>query len=48
MKLTWLGYLVYSLGNYAIKLCIKTDLITYEIITYVPMSLSICTYLIDG
>jgi len=26
MKLMWLGYLVYSLGNCAIKLCIETDL----------------------
>jgi len=26
MKLIWLGYLVYSLGNYAMKLCIETDL----------------------
>ena len=27
MKLLWLGYLVYSLGNCAIKLYIETDLI---------------------
>ena len=27
MKLMWLGYLVYSLGNCVIKLCIETDLI---------------------
>jgi len=26
MKLMWLGYLVYSLGNHAIKLCIETGL----------------------
>jgi len=26
MKLLWLGYLVYSLGNCAIKLCIETGL----------------------
>jgi hypothetical protein len=26
MKLLWLGYLVYSLGNYAMKLCIETGL----------------------
>ena len=26
MKLLWLGYLVYSLGNCAMKLCIETDL----------------------
>jgi len=26
MKLTWLGYLVCSLGNCAMKLCIETDL----------------------
>jgi len=25
-KLLWLGYLVYSLGNYAMKLCIETAL----------------------
>jgi len=30
MKLMWLGYLIYSLGNCAMKLCIEieTDLIT--------------------
>jgi len=27
MKLLWLGYLVYSLGNCVMKLCIETDLI---------------------
>jgi len=27
MKLMWLGYLVYNLGNCVIKLCIETDLI---------------------
>jgi len=27
MKLMWLGYLVYSLGTYVMKLCIETDLI---------------------
>jgi len=26
MKLIWLGYLVYSLGNCAMKLCIETGL----------------------
>jgi len=26
MKLIWLGYLVYSLVNYTIKLCIETGL----------------------
>ena len=26
MKLMWFGYLVYSLGNCATKLCIETDL----------------------
>ena len=26
MKLLWLGYLVYSLGNCAMKLCIETSL----------------------
>ena len=26
MKLMWLGYLVYSLGNCVMKLCIKTGL----------------------
>ena len=26
MKLMWLGYLVYSFGNCAMKLCIETDL----------------------
>jgi len=26
MKLPWLGYLVYSLGNCAMKLCIETGL----------------------
>jgi len=26
MKLMWLGYLVYSLGNCVMKLCIETDL----------------------
>ena len=26
MKLLWLGYLVYSLSNCAMKLCIETDL----------------------
>jgi len=26
MKLMWLGYLVYSLGNCAMKLCIETGL----------------------
>jgi len=26
MKLLWLGYLVYSLGNCVMKLCIETDL----------------------
>jgi len=26
MKLLWLGYLVYSLGNCAMKLCIETGL----------------------
>jgi len=26
MKLIWLDYLVYSLGNYVIKLCIEADL----------------------
>jgi len=26
MKLLWLGYLVYSFGNCAIKLCIETDI----------------------
>jgi len=26
MKLIWLGYLVYSLGNCTIKLCIETGL----------------------
>ena len=26
MKLMWLGYLVYSLANYAMKLCIETGL----------------------
>jgi len=28
MKLMWLGYLVYSLGNCAMKLYIKIDLIS--------------------
>jgi len=28
MKLIWLGYLVYSLSNCAIKLCIEIGLIT--------------------
>ena len=27
MKLLWLGYLVYSLGNCVMKLCIETGLI---------------------
>ena len=27
MKLIWLGYLVYSLGNCVMKLCIETGLI---------------------
>jgi hypothetical protein len=31
MKLLWLSYLVYSLGNYVIKLCIKTGLICLEV-----------------
>ena len=26
MKIVWLGYLVYSLDNCAMKLCIETDL----------------------
>jgi len=26
MKLLWLGYLVYCLGNFAMKLCIETGL----------------------
>jgi len=26
MKLMWLGYLVYSLGDCVMKLCIETDL----------------------
>jgi len=26
MKLLWLGYLVYSLGNCVMKQCIETDL----------------------
>ena len=26
MKLLWLGYLIYCLGNFAIKLCIETGL----------------------
>jgi len=26
IKLMWLGYLVYSLGNCVMKLCIETDL----------------------
>jgi len=29
MKLMWLGYLVYSLGNWAMKLCIETNLRAY-------------------
>jgi len=29
MKPTWLGYLVYSLGNCLIKLYIETSLIVY-------------------
>jgi len=28
MKLIWHGYLVYSLGNYVMKLCIETGLTT--------------------
>jgi len=28
MKLLWLAYLVYSLGNCVMKLCIETDLKT--------------------
>jgi len=27
MKLLWLGYLVYSLGNCVMKLCIETGLV---------------------
>jgi hypothetical protein len=29
IKLMWLGYLVYSLGNCVMKLCIETDIIEY-------------------
>jgi hypothetical protein len=30
MKLMWLGYLVYSLDNHAMKLCIETGLINIK------------------
>jgi len=31
MKLIWLGYLVYSIGNCDMKLCIETSLIQLRI-----------------
>ena len=33
MKLMWLGYLVYSLGNCTMKLCIETGLRRRSIVT---------------
>jgi len=30
MKLMWLGYLVYSLGNCTMKLCIETGLTLFH------------------
>jgi len=44
MKILWLGYLVYSLSNCAMKLCIETGLI--EICTVWRRNLSIIVYVI--
>ena len=41
MKLLWLGYLVYSLGNCAIKLCIETGLMREK---YFLLTEKICSY----
>ena len=37
MKLLWLGYLVYSLGNCVMKLCIETGLIVSSYL-FAPMT----------
>jgi non-homologous end joining protein Ku len=34
MKLMWPGYLVYSLGNCAMKLCIETDLTEMQLMPF--------------
>ena len=38
MKLLWLGYLVYSLGNCVVKLCIETSL---SVVVLVNMKTSV-------
>jgi hypothetical protein len=43
MKLMWLGYLVYSLGNYAMKLCIETGLTDVFIRRYMHILTDGCT-----
>jgi len=38
MKLLWLGYLVYSLDNCVMKLCIETDLNLHQKIIFSILS----------
>ena len=45
MKIIWLGYLVYSLDNYAMKRCIETGLTVVRWEIQFTVNESSCTYI---